>query len=205
MDVELGSLSCAEAKRLLGLEARSRSQLRGGRIEGPRLRPRGGSSRYRRCMPTTATSSRRAPSQIVFHEGAPAVNVRDRHIYANDPEYSEFYRRLPQATIDAEWQVAAEDFWRVIAPELAAEAGYGRVFASGRSNGWLSSNMVRISQIATARTDSATTRVAGSRSPRTSDTRSTLRVRRFTRACSPLCASAAASKNARSGKGARGR
>lgn len=76
---------------------------------------------------------------IAYRDGSPAINVKDRHLWARDPRCARAYAELPEATIEAVYEGVREDFWQ----DIAAEHGYRtdrngqRVYAAGRSGGWL--------------------------------------------------------------------
>src|ERR1019366_5457602 len=74
---------------------------------------------------------------ITLRNGQPAVEVKDHELYAQNWRFNELQQQLGQSVCDAIYESVLEDFWRLFAPEVAKEYGYGEVWAEGRSNGWL--------------------------------------------------------------------
>lgn len=74
---------------------------------------------------------------VTMRDGVPVVNVRDFHVYGQDPEYAKFYEGLSETVIEVEYQAHVEGFWRIDAPTIVKDYGYGEVLAQGRSDGWL--------------------------------------------------------------------
>lgn len=74
---------------------------------------------------------------ITYHNGEPAVNVRDHHLYARDPQYADSIAQLT----DGEWQAIYDDttwwFWHIAAQDIATDYAYGDIYSDGRSDGWL--------------------------------------------------------------------
>lgn len=75
--------------------------------------------------------------EVTYHDGQPAVNVKDRHNYANDPKFAPFYESLGEVVVEWIYDGVQSDFWDHYAPEIAREFGYGDVYSAGRSSGWL--------------------------------------------------------------------
>lgn len=74
---------------------------------------------------------------VTMRDGVPVVNVRDSHVYGQDPEYAKFYEGLQESAIEAIYETRVADFWNIDAPDIAHDYAYGQVLAHGRSNGWL--------------------------------------------------------------------
>src|SRR3984957_11786357 len=70
---------------------------------------------------------------IEYHNGKLAINVKDHHLYAQDDRFSEY----SQQALSVAYEDCKESFWNHFAPEVAEKFGYGKVFAEGRSGGWL--------------------------------------------------------------------
>jgi hypothetical protein len=68
---------------------------------------------------------------IEYHNGHLATNVKDRN------NYSHLHENYSQAEIDFAYEGCKEAFWDTYAPAVAEKYGYGKVFAEGRSDGWL--------------------------------------------------------------------
>lgn len=73
---------------------------------------------------------------IHFREGKPAIDVKDRVLWAHDPRTADLISELSEAVVDGCYELAQTEFW-TDAGEAALDLGYGEVFASGRSGGWL--------------------------------------------------------------------
>jgi hypothetical protein len=75
---------------------------------------------------------------VSIRDGAPVVNVKDHVAYAHVEPYSSLIRELPESTVERIYEEVQEDFWEVIAPQIAEDYGYDRtVYGAGRSSGWL--------------------------------------------------------------------
>jgi hypothetical protein len=70
---------------------------------------------------------------IEYHNGKLAINVKDHHLYAQDDRFSEY----SQQVLTMAYGDCQEAFWSRFAPYSAEKFGYGKVFAEGRSGGWL--------------------------------------------------------------------
>lgn len=79
-------------------------------------------------MSTTTTIER--------HGGSPAVNVKDRTLYAHAEPYASLIEQLDEQTTEGIYSGTQEDFW-LAAGALAREYGYGDAYSKGRSGGWL--------------------------------------------------------------------
>lgn len=85
-------------------------------------------------MPTTDTMPR-----LTVRDGNPAVEIKDRTLWARDPRTAEMIAALDEAAVEACYTMAQSTFWEVHVPETAQEHGLApeRVFSDGRSGGWL--------------------------------------------------------------------
>lgn len=71
-----------------------------------------------------------------WHDGEPAVNVKDHIPYANVLPYARLIELLPEATVQCAYDECAAYFWGA-AHILADGFGYGETRPRGRSDGWL--------------------------------------------------------------------
>lgn len=80
---------------------------------------------------------------IDYRDDSPAVNVKDRRLWARDPRCAPAYAELSEREIDVIYRGVQEDFWQDIAPDIAREHNYQSdrnghvIYAAGRSGGWL--------------------------------------------------------------------
>src|ERR1035437_9769574 len=77
-------------------------------------------------------------SEIAYHSehcqaAKPAVNVKDHHVYHNDPRFTDF----SEDEFQAAYENCQEAFWESYAPEVSKHYGYGEIYSEGRSGGWL--------------------------------------------------------------------
>jgi hypothetical protein len=72
-------------------------------------------------------------------DNCPAINVKDRTLWAQNPRLTRAYDDLGESTIAQLYEISVEDFWQEIVPALAREHGYDpeNIFSAGRSGGWL--------------------------------------------------------------------
>jgi hypothetical protein len=73
---------------------------------------------------------------ISVRDGRPAIDVKDRTLWAQEPRLSRAYAELGEETISGLWQDTAFDFWNLIVPAIAEPYSY-KVYSAGRSGGWL--------------------------------------------------------------------
>lgn len=80
---------------------------------------------------------------MIFRGTSPAIDVKDRHLWARDPRLAPAYAELSERVIDAIYREVQSDFWQDIAPDIAREHGYQSdrnghvIYSDGRSGGWL--------------------------------------------------------------------
>lgn len=75
---------------------------------------------------------------IEYHEGQPAVDVKDRSTYWQLSDVARAaIEALGENRANAIYDGIVQDFWEVYAPEIARTYGYGAIYSEGRSGGWL--------------------------------------------------------------------
>lgn len=84
---------------------------------------------------TTAPCESARPT-IAVRDGRPAVNVKDRNLWARDPRTVAAITELGEARTQSIYEDVQTDFWNIA--EGTARESYGyRIYQDGRSGGWL--------------------------------------------------------------------
>ena len=76
-------------------------------------------------------------SNIEYHEGYLAVEVKDNKRYISNPNTANLIDTLGAEIAEDIYNGIQYDFWHFFAPEIAQAYGYGKVYSEGRSDGWL--------------------------------------------------------------------